>query len=839
MDYDILGSKIAIVGGGEFCLTMLEFFHSDVFEDRRPEVIAVADINPDAPGLQWAQVMGIPTTDNYTEFYAIDDLDTIIELTRDINLAEIILETKPPHIRLIDHFEARSLSDSLQIEVVRRTTLKRMEQQKNDVVEIEDILKELCDRFARIIIRRNNRSREIEMDLVEHEKTLRQIIQGSTIPTFVINQDHVVTHWNKAMERLTEIPAEKIIGTRRQWAPFYGQERPTMADVIIDQIQAEEVEKLYPTNWRKSALIEGAFEAEGFFPRLGEDGKWCWFTAAPIKAPDGTIVGAIETLWDKTEDKNAEEERERHTTELSTLCTIYTALSASLDIEGAVNQAIQEVSDFMDADGVCVYLEGPDGRFHFRYGYGFSEAACAKLNVVDDSSIISRVAEENRFTIFEDLPEGCSDEICFLEEQKLKSLAYIPISSKEKHTFGVIRIGSRLPNQFTRDQKNVLELIGNRIGVAIENAMLQEQSRKSEEKYRSLFNNDPNPIFILEPEAFQILDMNQRARDDYGYIRSEFLELAFSDLGDKDDEEIIQGLKRLSEGESVLFSKKRHYRNGQRPFYVNINVSYARYGGTNVLVATTTDITESVEKETQLVQASKMSTLGQMAAGIAHEINQPLNVIQVCADFFQKMIKRGQQISEEDLASLSEDIGSNVQRASSIIQHMRDFARQSDVGRTKIDINAPIQDVFKVMGHQLKMHQIELVLELDPDLPLIMADHNRLEQVFINLVTNALDAMDEKERISEQGDVEKRLTIQSFSRNGAVVVTVTDTGIGMSQDVINKIFEPFYTTKDVGKGTGLGVSISYGIVKDYDGTIRVSSQAGKGTTFELAFPSAA
>jgi len=838
MDHNILGSKIAIVGGGEFCLTFLEFLHTDVFEDQKPEVVAVADTNPKAPGLQWAQVMGIPTTKDYTEFYAIDDLDTILELTRDINLSEIISQTKPPHIRLIDHFEARSLSDSLQIEVVRRTTLKRLEQQKDDVVEIEDILTELCDRFARIIIRRNNRSREIEMDLVEHEKTLRQIIQGSTIPTFVINQEHVVTHWNKAVERLTGVSAESIIGTRRQWTPFYSQERPVMADVIIDQIQADEVEKLYPTNWRKSALIEGAFEAEGFFPRLGDDGKWCWFTAAPIKAPDGTIVGAIETLWDKTEDKNAEEERERHTTELSTLCSIYTALSASPDIEGAVHQAIREVQDFMDADGVCVYLEGPDGRFHFRYGYGFSENACAKLNIVDDSSIISRVAQENQFTIFEDLPEGCSDEICFLEEQRLKSLAYIPISTKEKHTFGVIRIGSQLSNQFTHEQKNVLELIGNRIGVAIENAMLQDQSRKSEEKYRSLFNNDPNPIFILEPKSFQILDVNQRARDDYGYSQSEFMEMAFSDLGDTDDEEIAQGLKRLSEGESVLFSKKRHYRNRQRPFYVNINVSYASYGGTNVLVATTTDITESVEKETQLVQASKMSTLGQMAAGIAHEINQPLNVIQVCADFFQKMIKRGQKISEEDLVSISEDIGSNVQRASSIIQHMRDFARQSDVGRTKIDINAPVRDVFKVMGHQLKMHQVELFLDLTPDLPPILADHNRLEQVFINLVTNALDAMDEKGQVSGQGDVEKRLTIQSLSRNGKVVVTVTDTGIGMSQEVINKMFEPFFTTKDVGKGTGLGVSISYGIVKDYDGTIRVVSQVGKGTTFELSFPSA-
>ena len=147
-----------------------------------------------------------------------------------------------------------------------------------------------------------------------------------------------------------------------------------------------------------------------------------------------------------------------------------------------------------------------------------------------------------------------------------------------------------------------------------------------------------------------------------------------------------------------------------------------------------------------------------------------------------------------------------------------------------------LSDVFKVLGNQIKVHQIELELDLAPDLPDIMAEHNRLEQVFINLVTNAIDAMDEKVGRPGVTDLEKRLKIASFAENGMVVVTVSDTGVGMSEEVKNQIFEPFFTTKKIGKGTGLGVSISYGIVKDYDGTIEIESEPGKGATFKLSFP---
>jgi C4-dicarboxylate-specific signal transduction histidine kinase len=178
----------------------------------------------------------------------------------------------------------------------------------------------------------------------------------------------------------------------------------------------------------------------------------------------------------------------------------------------------------------------------------------------------------------------------------------------------------------------------------------------------------------------------------------------------------------------------------------------------------------------------------------------------------------------------------NVQRATGIIRHVRDFARQSEVVKNEININDPIADVFKVLGHQIKVHQIALNLDLAAELPLVLADHNRLEQVFINLVTNAIDAMDEKAEQPEHKNMDKRLVIRTRAQEGKVIVVVEDNGVGMSEEVQHKFFEPFYTTKKIGKGTGLGVSISYGIVKDYDGTIAVQSEPGQGTVFSLTFP---
>ncbi len=366
-------------------------------------------------------------------------------------------------------------------------------------------------------------------------------------------------------------------------------------------------------------------------------------------------------------------------------------------------------------------------------------------------------------------------------------------------------------------------------------AKLHEKYKKSEEKYRTLFNNNPNPIFILDSNTLEILDFNNRAKTTYGYTKAELLGESFQALGEKKDLTVKQGLLDLNNGKSILLTKKRHFKKSGEQFYVNITGINTTYSSQDVIIACTTDITETVEKETQLIQAGKLATLGTMAAGMAHEINQPLNVIQICADLILKMMKKGISISDDELKTMAGDIIDNVARAAGVIKHVRDFSRQSERDLKKLNLNDPINDVFKVLGHQITIHSIKVDLNLDPELPMIMAEHNRLEQVFINLVTNAIDAMDEKEEKQGQG-VEKKLTIATYTEGKRVVAAVSDTGTGMSEEVKQKIFEPFFTTKETGKGTGLGTSISFGIIRDYSGIIEIESREGEGAKFIIKFP---
>jgi C4-dicarboxylate-specific signal transduction histidine kinase len=286
----------------------------------------------------------------------------------------------------------------------------------------------------------------------------------------------------------------------------------------------------------------------------------------------------------------------------------------------------------------------------------------------------------------------------------------------------------------------------------------------------------------------------------------------------------------------TVYPKIQHQRKDGTPFYANVYACkrrrYQKYG----IIATSVDITESLATETQLLQASKMSTLGEMATGVAHELNQPLSAIQIGADFFRNMVEQGREIPPAELALVSRQMAEQVARAVRIINHLREFGRKAEVKREKVDVNEPLKGVFTLLSQQLKLRGIKVVLDLKEDLPPIMGDSNRLEQVFIDLVINARDAMEEKTRQIPRTGHDNTLTVRSFQENGQVVVAITDTGLGIPDDIRDKIFEPFFTTKKVGEGTGLGLSIGYGIIKDYNGTIEVESEVGKGTTFKIIFP---
>ena len=362
----------------------------------------------------------------------------------------------------------------------------------------------------------------------------------------------------------------------------------------------------------------------------------------------------------------------------------------------------------------------------------------------------------------------------------------------------------------------------------------EQELKASEEKYRSLFDNDPNPIFVFDRATFQIIDANIRATEKYGYSREELLQMSFRDLGDPEDAEKI----RSSVVKACIFLPKiRHRKKDGSIMHVDIHSCPREHLGEDVIIANIADITDSIQAEAQLIQASKMATLGEMSTGVAHELNQPLNAIRIGSDLLKKMAARGENLDPELTGKVSLEIAAQVERAANIINHLREFGRKSDLDELgKVNINKPIEDVFTVLGQQLKLRQIKVNLDLDENIPPILGVRNRLEQVFINLVMNARDSIEEKREMTHGEEQEGVLSIRSYQEDGKVVAVVRDNGNGMPEHVKEKIFEPFFTTKEVSKGTGLGLSISYGIVKDYEGTIEVESMAGSGTVFKISFP---
>ena len=361
---------------------------------------------------------------------------------------------------------------------------------------------------------------------------------------------------------------------------------------------------------------------------------------------------------------------------------------------------------------------------------------------------------------------------------------------------------------------------------------LEREARKSEEKYKVIFNTIPDPVFVLDAKNLTILDCNNSVTTVYGYSKEDLRNTSFLSLFPTED--------RKENGEALRTHTRidtaRQIRKDGQMIYVNIGISASEYSGQTVFLVTTSDVTVQLMAQRQLIQASKMATLGEMATGVAHELNQPLSVIKTASSFIKRKVEKKEPLEEGILKTMAEEIDSHVDRAEKIINHMREFGRKSEVAKEKLQVNEILKRSLDFFKQQLKLREIEVVERLDERLPLIVADSNRLEQVFINLLINARDAI---ERKWEQGNLKKeskRVTLQTCFEQEMVTVRVTDNGTGIPEAILERIFEPFFTTKKVGKGTGLGLSISYSIVRDYDGTIKVESKEGEGTTFTIRFP---
>lgn len=361
---------------------------------------------------------------------------------------------------------------------------------------------------------------------------------------------------------------------------------------------------------------------------------------------------------------------------------------------------------------------------------------------------------------------------------------------------------------------------------------LEKELDKSERKYHAIFNNIPNPVFVLDMDSLHILDCNKSVEDVYGYTEKEIVGIPFSKILPVEERgDISDRLKS-----STVLNRVRNVHKTGKTLIVNIRISPSEYSGRRVLLLTTSDITRRLEVEQQLIQAGKMATLGEMATGIAHELNQPLSVIKTVSSFCMNKINRREAIDSDVLTTLLTKVDKNVDRATRIITHMRQFARKSEMKMEKVHVNDVIRNAAEIFSQQLKVKGIDLVIETDEGVPKINADPGRLEQVFINLLVNARDAIEEKWKTAHGFSEKERIVITTRVKSESVTVEILDTGIGIHPNIIEKVFDPFFTTKEVGKGTGLGLSISYGIVKECGGDITAHTIPKGGARFVMSFP---
>ncbi len=235
------------------------------------------------------------------------------------------------------------------------------------------------------------------------------------------------------------------------------------------------------------------------------------------------------------------------------------------------------------------------------------------------------------------------------------------------------------------------------------------------------------------------------------------------------------------------------------------------------------DITQRVSMEEQVMQSEKLTSLGLLAAGVAHEVNTPLAVISN----YSQMLAR-QLPADDPRHKLVDKIVKQTFRASEIVNNLLNFSRTGGAEFAEVDLNNVVEETLSLVSHPLRTAHISVIKTLAQPLPPVLGSANRLQQVFLNLFLNARDAM-------PNGGM---LEVRTGANNGSVEIEITDTGVGISHEFVNRIFDPFFTTKGANRGTGLGLSVSYGIIKEHAGKIDVRSTAGKGTSFRLEFPTA-
>jgi len=508
-----------------------------------------------------------------------------------------------------------------------------------------------------------------------------------------------------------------------------------------------------------------------------------------------------------------------------TLIEFGSTLTNEVRLEPMLGSVMDRVSQTLLVDRLAIFVEDQQNPGEMRLARSMGVRLSEPLNL---SFIAPARQEFARGPIFFESPRGARDvsESVRRTLEQLDLNYFIPCRIRE-HTVAVLGLGKTVDGDFlSSDDVELVQTIAGYVAIALDNSQLYSSLEQKALEVARLKDFSENIVESLNVGVLAI-DLegtveawNTRMEQLFGVARNDAVGHPLSELLPP---ELVQEIAARGDEEQVTGIYKHRLVHQGKSVVINVSItplvgkSAERIGRLLLF----DDVTQRDRMEEQLTQTEKLTSLGLLAAGVAHEVNTPLAVI---SNYIQMLAK---QMPEGDPRhTIIDKIVKQTFRASEIVNNLLNFSRTGPGELADVDLNRVVEETLSLVAHPLKASQIQVVKQLTEGIPAVRGSANKLQQVFLNLFLNARDAM-------PSGGM---LEVRSAAHNGSVEVEVVDTGNGITREHIHKIFDPFFTTKTSGRGTGLGLSVSYGIIKEHAGKIDVRSTPGRGTSFHVEFP---
>ena len=519
--------------------------------------------------------------------------------------------------------------------------------------------------------------------------------------------------------------------------------------------------------------------------------------------------------------------------ELTVLYSIGKSVSSLLDLEELLVRIVEAGVYITRAEEGFLLLRDPNANeLYLRAANKQGEQRAQKMRMPIDDSLAGQVIRTGKPIRLD--KAGAGAHLKVITGFLVRAILQVPLMVGNQ-VIGVLAVDNQQSERtFSENDQYLLSALADYAAIAIENARLYQQVKESEARYRDLFDNANDLIFTLDRQ-FNLRSVNKVGPVITGYSCNNLIGRPLRDLSFDDAWPRVERLlDEVLRGQTVPPFELQIRRSDDEIAVLEVSVRLIRDGDRSEAVhCIARDLTERRRLEEQLIRSEKLSAIGQLVAGVAHEVNNPLTSI---SGYTQLMLRDANLPPgiREDL----QHINTQAERAARIVQNLLMFAREHKPQRTLIDVNHVLQSTLTLRAYQLRVDNITIVTDFDPNLPQTIADPHQLQQVFLNLINNAHQAMTErggKSVLTLRTSVERDVG-ESGRKESYIRIAVSDTGVGISPRNLHRIFDPFFTTKPIGQGTGLGLSICFGIIQEHRGRIWAESEVGVGTTMYVELP---